>query len=131
MTAAYLDASALVKLMRPEPETDALVEALPQWPVRIASEVVVVELWCTARRLGGGKLLDRANAIVEGLDLLPFSEGVRERATTAFVPPLRALDAIHLATALELEGDLDVLVAYDDHLRRAAAAHGLSVQDPH
>jgi uncharacterized protein len=90
-----------------------------------------VELSCTARRLGGKELLARAEAIVEGLDLLRFSAAVRERAiATAFDPPLRALDAIHVSTALELGSDLDVLVAYDDHLCRAATTWGLSVQSP-
>jgi uncharacterized protein len=131
LSAAYLDASALVKLMRPEPETDALVEALAQWPVRIASEIVVVELACTARRLGGGELTERAAAIADGLHLVPFSAAIRERAvTTTFDPPLRALDAIHLATALELTEDLDALVAYDDHLCRAATAERLEVHQP-
>ena len=131
MTAAYLDASALVKLMRPEPETGALVDALPQWPVRISSEIVVVEMWSTARRLEAEDLLERADAIVEGLDLLPFSAAVRKRAAaTAFDPPLRALDAIHLASALELGDDLDVLIAYDDHLCRAAGSQGLQARSP-
>jgi predicted nucleic acid-binding protein len=131
LTAAYLDASALVKLMRPEPETDALVEALAQWPVRIASEIVVVELTCTARRLGGGDLIARAVAIADGLHLIPFSSAIRERTmATAFDPPLRALDAIHLATALELGGDIDALIVYDDHLCRAAQAEGLAVHSP-
>lgn len=132
MTAAYLDASALVKLMRPEPESEALGEALAQWPVRIASEVVVVELGCTARRLGGAELLDRAESIADGLDLIPFSAAVRNRAVaTAFDPPLRALDAIHLATALELGEDLDTFLAYDDNLCRAADAQHLEVRSPH
>ncbi len=131
MTAAYLDASALVKLMRPEPETEVLVEALAQWPVRVASEVVVVELGCTARRLGGAELLERAKAITDGLDLIPFSAAIRKRAVaTAFDPPLRPLDAIHLATALELGDDLDAFVAYDDHLCRAADAERLVVHSP-
>lgn len=131
MTAAYLDASALVKLIRPEPESEALVAALAQWPVRIASEIVVVELVCTARRLGGADLLDRAAAVTEGLHLIPFSGAIRERTVaSAFRPPLRALDAIHLATALELGGDLDTFVAYDERLCRAAEAQHLAVRSP-
>jgi predicted nucleic acid-binding protein len=131
LTAAYLDASALVKLMRPEPETEALVAELARWPVRVASEIVVVELACTARRLGGSQLIDRAQAISDGLHLIPFSETIRERAvSTTFDPPLRALDAIHLATALELGKDVDALFAYDDHLCRAATQH-LTVKRPH
>jgi len=118
--------------MRPEPETDALVEALPQWPVRIASEIVVVELACTARRLGGGELIDRAQAIANGLHLIPFSAAIRERAvSTPFNPPLRALDAIHLATALELHEDFKTFIAYDDHMCQAAKAQHLDVQAPH
>lgn len=131
MSAAYLDASALVKLMRPEPESEALVEALARWPVRIASEVVLVELACTARRLGGAELRDRAKAIADGLHLIPFSPAIRERAVgTAFDPPLRALDAIHLSTALELGADLDGFVAYDDDLCRAAEGRRLVVHRP-
>lgn len=131
MTAAYLDASALVKLMRPEPESEALLAALERWSVRIASEIVAVELGCTARRLGGADLLDRAEAITDGLELIPCSAAIRERAAaTAFEPPLRALDAIHLATALELGEDLGTFVAYDDRLRRAADAQRLAVDSP-
>jgi uncharacterized protein len=131
LTAAYLDASALVKLMRHEPESDALVEVLPTWPVRVASEVVVVELLCTARRLGGEDAIGRAEAIADGLDLVPFSQAIRDRAAeTAFAPPLRALDAIHLATALELGDDVDVLVAYDRDLCRAATTAKLTVRSP-
>jgi predicted nucleic acid-binding protein len=131
LTTAYLDASALVKLMRPEPESGALLDDLAQWPLRIASEIVVVEMGCTARRLGGAELLSRAETIAEGLHLIPFSAAIRERAvTTAFDPPLRALDAIHLATAIELGKDLDAFVAYDDHLRRAADVEGLVVHTP-
>jgi uncharacterized protein len=131
LTTAYLDASALVKLMRPEPESEALVAALTQWPVRIASEIVVVELGCTARRLRGADLLDRTQAIIDGLHLIPFSAAIRQRAVaTAFDPPLRALDAIHLATALELSEDLDTFVAYDEDLCRAAAASRMEVLSP-
>lgn len=117
--------------MRREPETDALVEALAQWPVRIASEIVVVELACTARRLGGGELSDRATAIADGLHLIPFSASIRERAgAMAFDPPLRALDAIHLATALEVQEETRCFVAYDERLCRAADARGITTHSP-
>jgi uncharacterized protein len=92
---------------------------------------VVVELGCTARRLGGAELLDRAEAIADGLHLIPFSAAIRKRAAaTAFRPPLRALDAIHLATAVELGEDLDTFVAYDDHLCQAATAKRLVALSP-
>jgi len=40
---------------------------------------------------------------------------------------LRALDALHLATALELVDDSVVVASWDDELRRAAAEAGLAV----
>ncbi|MEO6351259.1 MAG: hypothetical protein ABIP53_11465 [Candidatus Limnocylindrales bacterium] len=43
---------------------------------------------------------------------------------------LRALDAIHLATALEFGPELDAFVMYDEHLRIAAATYGLRVLAP-
>jgi hypothetical protein len=43
---------------------------------------------------------------------------------------LRSLDAIHLATALLIREDIDVLVSYDDRLTAAASAHGLNTATP-
>jgi len=47
-------------------------------------------------------------------------------------PPatLRTLDAIHLATALTLGGDLAAFVTYDDRLADAARTLGLPVVRP-
>ena len=43
---------------------------------------------------------------------------------------LRSLDAIHLATALSIGGDLGALFSYDDRLAAAATAAGLRVLAP-
>lgn len=45
-------------------------------------------------------------------------------------PMLRSLDAIHLATALLIHEDVDVLLSYDDRLTAAAASHGLETASP-
>jgi predicted nucleic acid-binding protein len=42
---------------------------------------------------------------------------------------LRALDAIHLATALSLT-ELDLFISYDERLNEAAAVAGLNVESP-
>lgn len=42
---------------------------------------------------------------------------------------LRSLDAVHLATALSLEG-LDAVVTYDQRLDAAASEAGLAVESP-
>lgn len=131
MRAAYVDASALVKLFKPEPETEALWDALADWPVRVSSELLIVEARCTARRLGGGAILERAEAAVGGIDLLPYTPSIRDQASsTAFNPPLRALDAIHVATALSVRADLGVFFAYDADLCAAARSRRLPVRQP-
>lgn len=51
--AAYIDTSALVKLFKREPETDAPRHALGAWPVHVSSELIRVEAICTARGASG------------------------------------------------------------------------------
>jgi predicted nucleic acid-binding protein len=45
-------------------------------------------------------------------------------------PALRSLDALHLATALEIGDDLEGLVAYDCQLLDAARAASIEVVSP-
>lgn len=131
MSAAYLDASAVVKLFKPEPETKALRRAISQSGPHISSELVVVEALCVARRLKDERSLELAALALGGIDLIPFGERVRNRASaTAFHPPLRALDAIHLATALLLKEEIGVLFAYDLNLCDAASGLGLAPESP-
>jgi len=128
--AAYLDASALVKLFKAEPETAAFRAALAQWPVRVASELIRVEAICTARRLGGRDVLDRANAALERITLIPLTQHVIELAVGEHAPPLRAMDAIHLATAVTIREDLGAVFVYDGDLHAAARAHDLNPLAP-
>jgi len=129
--AAYLDASALVKLFKNEPETEALAETLEAWPVWVSSEIVAVEARCTARRLGGSEVLERAENVIAALDLVMCAPKIQERAGRPFERPLRALDAIHAATALALGEELvDVVVVYDGDLRIAVEAEGMKVAAP-
>jgi len=45
-------------------------------------------------------------------------------------PPLRAMDAIHLATALTMREDLGTVFVYDSELHAAARAHQLNALAP-
>lgn len=130
MKAAYVDASALVKLFKAEHETAAFRAALGDWPVQVASELIRVEAVCTARRLGGEGILQRALAALERINLIPLSPNVIELATDAYTPALRAMDAIHLATALSMRNDLGAVFVYDSDLHAAAQAHGLNAIAP-
>jgi predicted nucleic acid-binding protein len=121
-TTAYLDASAAVKLLRPEPETAALRAMLAEIAGHVSSELLEIELRCVARRLGDGELIERADRICAAIDLLPYTPAIRARAGEAFAPPQRALDALHLATALDLRLDALVLVTYDERQADGGAA---------
>lgn len=128
--AAYVDASALVKLFKTEPESGALLERLSEYEVWVSSELVVVEARCTAWKLDGEKEIERSDEVVDGLDLVSFNSDIRERAGDVFTPALRALDAIHLATALSISEDVGSFFAYDRELCAAASREGLLVVSP-
>ncbi len=130
VNAAYVDASALVKLFTAEHETAAFRIALGEWPVQVASELIRVEAICTARRLGGQDVLERAIAAVERITLIPISPEIIELATEVHTPSLRAMDAIHLATALTIRDDLGAIFVYDSDLHTAALGHALNPLAP-
>ena len=81
------------------------------------------------RRLGP-ELLAATRAALAGLDLIAVNETVIELAGTLDPALPRSLDAIHLATAQLLTGDLGVLITYDQRLAAAARVLGMEVQAP-
>ena len=117
----YLDSSAIVKLVVAEPETKALRELLRSWPERVSSVVALIEVERVAKRIGGGAVR-RARSVLSRIALVDLDELVVRVAAALDPPELRALDAIHLATALSLGGDLGALCAYDARLAAAAAS---------
>lgn len=125
----YLDSSALVKLVVPEPESRALRDALRSWPERVSSVVAEIEVERVARRIGGGAIR-RGRSVLARLALVELDEDVVRSAAALEPPDLRTLDAIHLATALSLGDDLGALCAYDTRLADAAAAAGVDVVVP-
>lgn len=129
-TTAYMDGSAAVKLLRSEPETPGLRDLLATVEGHVSSELLEVELRCVAHREGGGELVERADRICLALDLLPYTPAVRARAGQSFSPPQRALDALHLATALDLQMDALVFVTYDARQAQGARRAGLDVAMP-
>ena len=125
----YLDTCALTKLIQPEPETDALYEWLVGRPeARMASVLVEVELVRVVRRVMPAAL-PAALLLLGGLDIMPLDHQVVARAQQLVDPGLRSLDAIHLATALEV-GEISAFVTYDQRLLKAAEAHGLPALAP-
>jgi len=130
MASAYLDASAAVKLIRTEAGSEALRDALGEMATRVSSELLEIELRCVAYRLADPDLLKRVDLVLAGVDLLPLSPAVRRRAAGPFNPPQRALDAIHLATALDIDLDGLAFVSYDHRQLEAARSEGLEIATP-
>jgi predicted nucleic acid-binding protein len=125
----YLDSSALVKLVVPEPESHALRDLLRSWPERVSSVIARVEVVRAARRIGS-RAARLAEEVMDRLTLVELDDAVLQRAATAEPSHLRTLDAIHLATALSLGDDLSAVCAYDSRLADAAASAGIEVLSP-
>ena len=127
----YLDSSAIVKLVAPEPETAALVKMLRAGAEAVSSALARVEVIRAVRRAGAGRdRLSRADAILDRIAVVAVDEGVLHRAAMLGPVDLRTLDAIHVSTALLLESDIAGLVTYDARLAAAAATYGLPVLAP-
>ena len=123
---AYLDSSALVKLIAIEAETAALRQELRRWPDRASS------LLRASRSRGlHGAWADTLlpSPPLAGLRLLaidPIAPAAAQIGGTA----LRSLDAIHLATALSISGELRALITYDNRMISDGQAIGLPVLSP-
>lgn len=126
---AYADSSALVKLVVAEPESGALLSALGGYEAVVSSDLAVVEVTRAAARVAGDGGVVRAGAVLETVHLLRVDRRALDRSARLSPVRLRSLDAIHVASALELETTLE-LVGYDDRLLAAARAAGLRTLSP-
>ena len=124
----YLDTSAFVKLVRSEPESAALRRALAGREL-LSSALLVVEGRRAARRYGE-LAARRARAGLATVTLLPLDQGILDAAADLDPAELRSLDALHLATAMSLGGDLERLYCYDTRLAGAAQTVGIEVSQP-
>ncbi len=75
------------------------------------------------------ELVAAAQRVVSQLTVVELTESIRARAEALEPVALRSLDALHLATALEV-GDLEGVVTYDLAMAEAASALGLEVLAP-
>ena len=127
----YLDSSALMKLILPEPESEALEQALHRWPHWLSSELAAVECRRALRRIGAPKAAGRrADGVLATVVLLRLDEPVLRLASHVGPPLLRSLDAIHLASALSIGDYPDAFITYDDRLAEAARTLKLHVLAP-
>lgn len=126
---AYFDTSALVKLVLMEAESAALQEAVGSWPRRATSRLSVVELIRTVHRADPDREED-ARSLLTGLTLLNDSDRTLATAARIEHSTLRALDAIHVASAHRIRSSLSNFVSYDRRQLEAAEALGLPTSSP-
>jgi predicted nucleic acid-binding protein len=131
----YADASALVKLVRDEPESDSLRAFLADADI-VSCELVLTELPRAIRRAAAHDprlpletLIGRAGDLLDALALLPLDRDLLGAAGALMEPALRALDAIHVAAAVDLS-PLDGFVSYDERQSAAARLAGLRTFQP-
>jgi predicted nucleic acid-binding protein len=135
MAIFYADASALVKLVRVEAETDALRGYLAGADL-VSSELILTEIPRAVRRavaqnpeLPLDRLLERAGELVDVLALRSLDRALLAGAGALAEPALRALDAIHVASAVDLD-PIDAFVTYDERQAAAARLAGLRTMAP-
>ena len=118
-----------MKLVVAEPESGALRELLAQDRDQVSSAVVEVEVVRAVRR-AVPELTAQAERVVSQVTVVEPTETIRARAAVLESATLRSLDALHLATALELADDLDGIVTYDARMAAAGETLGLAVLAP-
>lgn len=130
MSALYLDSSAFVKVVIEEAESAALRGLLAASSARrVSSALLRAEALRAVRHLGP----DALAAVREGLrrvDLIAIDDRILDAAGILEPRVLRTLDAIHLATALAVGDDMDVVVTYDERMVAAARLVGLTTTSP-
>ncbi len=127
----YLDTSAFLKTVLAEPQSAALGTYFGTFdaPRFISSALLAVEARRSVLR-NDPAALPRTDLALLRIEQVELSTGVLETASRLPDPVLRTLDTIHVATALLIREDVDVLVSYDERMLAAAAAHGLATAAP-
>lgn len=135
MAVFYADTSALVKLVREEVES-APLRAYVAGADLVSSELILTEIPRAVRRavaqdpsLPLDLLLERAGELVDAVALRPLDRALLALAGALAEPALRALDAIHVACAVDLD-PVEAFVTYDERQAAAARLAGLRTMAP-
>jgi predicted nucleic acid-binding protein len=129
VTLHYVDASAWAKLLVDEPESVALVawadQRLEAQDQLVSSHLLVTELHRLASGVGASAV-DVSAAL--GVVNLALPDPTTFRTAGLLPGPLRSLDALHVASALELGAES--FVSYDERQLSAAESVGIRTQSP-
>ena len=129
MPATYLDSSAIVKLAVEEPESAALRRHLRSKSPLISSALARAEV-LRALMLEGNAGIARGRAVLSRIDVIRINDRILNASGSLQPNTLRTLDAIHLATAMELGRDLGQIITYDERMVDGARELGLKTSSP-
>jgi len=140
MTIVYFDTSALVKLLVLETGSPLVVALWERADAAVTSRIADVEVksvLAAAERIGridaapAAAARDRWKELWPGLAKVEVTEALTEHAADlADRRPLRAGDALHLASALLFRDASPVFAVWDRRLAAAGRAEGLTVLPP-
>jgi uncharacterized protein len=119
----YLDSSAIVKLAVREPESAALRAYLRRRRPLVSSALARAEVTRALLPLGEAAVR-RGHDVLAGIDLIRVTDRILAAAGSLKPEELRTLDAIHLATAQQIEENLSRIVTYDERMTAAARLAG-------
>jgi predicted nucleic acid-binding protein len=133
---AVVDSSVVLRLLFGEPEPLASWTKITE---AFASRLMPLEVRRVVdrRRLAGAiddddvvHVQQELRRVLRSFEIIAVSEPILERAEGAMPTAVGSLDAIHLATAIEIGRHLArpmVVATHDDQLARVARASGLDV----
>ena len=132
---AYVDSSVILRIVLQEPDPLASWGRIER---AVSSELVRLECLRTIDRARVRLRLEDADvarqratvlAAIDGLDLVPVTSRVLDRAAEPFPTLLGSLDFIHLATALLIRDQFEDLAfaTHDTELDLAARATGFAI----
>lgn len=126
---AYLDASAIVRLVLDDTGATELVATLRGLGNRLTSVVSRAEV---ARLVASrdAASMARANDVLARLAVIELDRGIVTAASTLRPPTLDLVGAIHVASAMLLADSLDVFLTYDPTIAAAARGASLPVESP-
>lgn len=130
MSGVYLDTSALGRVVLDEPDGDAIGVALTEFEVVVSSRLLRIEL----HRLGlrAGIASEEIEGWLAGVAIVPLDDVILAAAEALAPASVATLEAIHLATALQLAAERHVpsMMTFDARLAEGAREHGLDVIMP-
>lgn len=124
----YIDSSAIIKLIKPEKESAALIKKLPNG--LITSRISRVEVARTITRFEPD-LLDETYDILADIQMVPVEDSIITIAEN--LPQyiaLRALDSLQIASALAIKNVIKGIITYDKEMAKAAKTLGFTILSP-